>query len=101
VELFTFGVVALVVAYALASSAARRLSWIVWQLLAGLGLAVLVWKIADAAGAFEDEDPQFCSDCAGREVYALFALFGNMIGWAVGTAAGGVVRFVVRRKHLR
>jgi hypothetical protein len=99
VDLSVFGVVACVVAFALASSA-RRPSWIVWQLVAGVALAVLVWKIADAAGAFEDEDPQSCSDCGGRELYGLIALFANIIGWAVGTAAGGVVRFVVRRKHV-
>lgn len=95
------GAVALVVSFALASSMARRPSWIAWQLVAGILLAVLVWMIADGAGAFEDENPEGCSDCGEAEVFGLIALFGNMTGWVIGTAVGGVFRFVVRRAHLR
>jgi len=95
------GIAALVVAFVLVLWIARRPSWVVWQQVAGIFLAVLAWKIARAAGAFEDENPEGCSDCGEGELWGLILLVGNIVGWTLGTAAGGVTRFVLRRPQPR
>jgi hypothetical protein len=52
---------------------------------------VLAWQIGDWAGAFEDEDPEGCSDCGEMAGFALAAVFLSCVAWVLGTALGGAI----------
>jgi len=95
------GPAALVIATILAGSVARQPSWLVWQLFAGAVVIVLAWQIGDWAGAFEDEDPEGCSDCGEMAGFALAAVFLSCVAWVLGTALGGAIGCVVRRRVRR
>ena len=89
---------ALAIATIVAGSVARKPSWLGWQLYAGLLVIVLAWQIGDWAGAYEDEDPEGCSDCGEIAGFALVALFLSCAGWVLGTAFGAAIGYVVRRR---
>lgn len=89
---------ALVVATIVAWSVAPKPSWLVWQLFAGLFVLVLAWQIGDWAGAYEDEDPEGCSDCGAMAGFALVSVVLSCVAWVLGTALGGAIRWVVRRR---
>jgi hypothetical protein len=59
-------------------------------------LIVLAWQIGEWAGAYEDENPEGCSDCGAKWAFALVAMLASCTAWAVGTAIGGAIRFVLR-----
>jgi hypothetical protein len=88
---------ALIAAALVPSTVPRRPSGLLWQVAAGLLAIGLAWKIGDWSGAYADEDPEGCSDCGELEAFALVAMVASCVGWLVGTAIGGVIRFVIRR----
>jgi len=89
---------ALVIATVVAASVARKPSWLFWHVFGGLLVIVLAWQIGDWAGAYEDEDPEGCSDCDETAGFALVAIFLSCVAWVPGTALGGAIRYVVRRR---
>lgn len=93
----SIGVGALVAAVLLSALTVRRRSQIGWQILAGVALAVVIWKIADARGAFEDREG--CSDCGWGEVAGLFLLVANSVCWALGIALGGSIGLGFRARN--
>jgi hypothetical protein len=95
---FTFlGPGALVAAAVVAASVPRRPRALAWQAVAGVFFIVLAWRIGEWAGAYEDENPEGCSDCGTTWAFALVAMFASCTGWTIGTAIGGAIRFILRR----
>jgi hypothetical protein len=86
---------AIVVATLVAATVPRRPSWLVWQLVVGVVVIVLAWRIGEWSGAYEDREG--CSDRGEVDAFALVATFASCVGWAVGTAIVGAVRFLIRR----
>lgn len=99
--LLAVGLGALLFSAALAAAVARRPSVLRWQIFAGVLLAAIAWKVAAAAGAFEDENPESCSDCGEGELAGLILLVGNAVGWSVGALLGGLGRYAVLRPRAR
>jgi hypothetical protein len=99
---FTFlGPGALVAGAVVGATVPRRPSWLVWQAIAGVAVIALAWQIGEWAGAYEDENPEGCSDCGTTWAFALVAMFASWWGWAIGTAIGGAIRFILGRSRLR
>jgi hypothetical protein len=95
---FTFlGPGALVVALIFAAIIPCRLPWFVSQALGGVVAIVVAWKIGEWSGAYDDPDPENCSDCGYGSAFALVAMLASSLGWLLGTAFGGVVRLRIRR----
>jgi hypothetical protein len=92
---------ALVTGAVVAATVPRRPSWLVWQAIAGIAVIVLAWRIGEWTGAYEDENPEGCSDCGTTWAFALVAMFASCTGWAIGTAIGGAIRFILGRSRLR
>jgi len=88
---------AFIVAAVVAATVPPRPSWLVWQVVAGVLAIVLAWRVGEWAGAYADEDAEGCSDCGEAWGFALLAMVASCTAWLVGTALGGVIRFVVRR----
>ena len=75
----------------------RRPRLLSLQILVGVSAILVVWKIGEWAGAYDDEDPEGCSDCGELYAFSVVAALANCVGWTVGTLLGGVIRFVIRR----
>jgi hypothetical protein len=82
---------AILAAAVIAALFARGRSWLVFQALVGVAIAIVAWKVAGAAGAWADEDPEGCSDCGEGELVGLILLFGNVVGWLLGTGLGAPI----------
>jgi hypothetical protein len=82
---------ALLAAAGIAALFARDRSWLLFQALVGVAVAIVAWKVAGAAGAWADEDPEGCSDCGEGELVGLILLVGNVLGWLVGTGLGAPI----------
>jgi len=82
---------ALLAAAVIAALFARDRSWLLFQALIGVAVAVVAWKVAGAAGAWADENPEGCSDCGEGELVGLILLVGNAVGWLVGTGLGAPI----------
>ena len=91
---------ALLAAAVIAALFARGRSWLLFQALVGVAVAIVAWRVAGAAGAWADENPEGCSDCGEGELVGLILLVGNVVGWVLGTGLGapiGMRRFRRRR----
>jgi hypothetical protein len=64
----------------------RRANWLGWQTAIGVLVAVVAWKVASSAGAFDDSEG--CSDCGEAQFWGLVLLVGNIVGWVVGSVVG-------------
>jgi hypothetical protein len=82
---------ALLAAAGIGALFARDRSWLLFQALVGVAVAIVAWKVAGAAGAWADENPEGCSDCGEGELVGLILLVGNVVGWLVGTGLGGPI----------
>ena len=82
---------ALLAAAAIAALFTRDGSWILFQALIGVAVAVVAWGVAGEAGVWADENPNGCSDCGEGELVGLILLVGNVVGWLVGTALGAPI----------
>jgi hypothetical protein len=82
---------ALLAAAVIAALFTRGRSWLLFQALVGVAVAIVAWRVAGAAGTWADEDPNGCSDCGEGELVGLILLVGNVIGWLVGTALGAPI----------
>lgn len=89
---------AFVVAAVVAATMARKPSWLAWQAAVGVLAMFVAWQIGEWAGAYADQDAEGCSDCGELWGFALWAMVASCTGWVVGTAFGGVIRFVVRAR---
>ena len=90
---------ALLAAAVIAALFTRGRSWLLFQALIGVAVAIVAWRIAGAAGAWADEDPEGCSDCGEGELIGLILLVGNVVGWLIGTGLGAP--FGLRRSRRR
>jgi hypothetical protein len=89
--LLALGGGALLAAMVIAALFTRDWSWLLFQTLVGVALAVVAWGIAGEAGAWADEDPGGCSDCGEAELIGLILLVGNVVGWLFGTGLGAAI----------
>ena len=87
---------AFVIAAIVAATVPRRPFWLAWQAAVGVLAIFLAWQIGEWAGAYADQDAEGCSDCGELWGFALWAMVASCTAWVIGTAFGGVFRFVVR-----
>ena len=82
---------ALLAAAVTAALFTRDRSWLLFQALIGVAVAVVAWGVAGEAGVWADENPNGCSDCGEGELVGLILLVGNAVGWLVGTVLGAPI----------
>jgi hypothetical protein len=92
---------ALLAAAVIAALFTRGRSWVLFQALIGVAVAIVAWRVAGAAGAWADENPEGCSDCGEGELVGLALLFGNAVGWLVGTGRGAPIGLRRSRRRTR
>ena len=92
---------ALLAAAVIAALFTRGRSWLLFQALIGVAVAIVAWRVAGAAGAWADENPEGCSDCGEAELVGLALLFGNAVGWLVGTGLGAPIGLRRSRRRTR
>jgi hypothetical protein len=90
---------ALLAAMVIAALFTRDCSWLLFQSLVGVALAVVAWGLAGEAGAWADENPDGCSDCGEAELIGLILLVGNVVGWLVGTGLGAAIGILRSRRR--
>ena len=82
---------AVLAAAVIAALFTRDRSWLLFQALIGVAVAVVAWGLAGKAGVWADENPNGCSDCGEGELVGLILVVGNVVGWLLGTGLGAPI----------